>query len=169
MSNSSSNSRRPPPLRSRVPLKPRTEYIETDSGNRISRRSSVQGSQFIMLGGRTLIDHGVTLRGDLHRPDSKNASIAIGRYCVLEENVSIIPPGRKPSGTLSQMQVTKETGLVHIPVKIGSYVHIGTGTVSEAASIASNVYIGSNCQIVSIPESARVFFTGTYRMAINRK
>lgn len=138
------------PLRTRLPAKPRSGYIETESGNRISRKSSVQGSQFIMLGGKTFIDHGVTLRGDLHRPDSKSAVIAIGRYCVLEENVAITPPGRAPAGGMSQAQVTPETGLVHIPAKIGSYVHIGSGTVSEAASIGSNVYIGKNCSIVRV-------------------
>lgn len=107
-----------------------------------------------MLGGKTLIDHNVVLRGDLHRPDSKSAVIAIGRYCVLEEEVSITPPGRAPPSSSSSSgssnahpQVTKETGLIHLPAKLGSYVHMCHGSVSEAASIGSCVYIGRGCKI----------------------
>lgn len=168
----SGSSRRPPPLRSRLPRSrqslssssassttTQSLYIETDSGNRISRQSSVKGSQYIVLGGKTLIDHRVVLRGDLHRPDTKSAIIAIGRYCVLEEGVSITPPGRAPpsassssattdaAASASAAQVTPETGLVHIPSKVGSYVYMGPGTTSEAASIGSCVYIGAKCKI----------------------
>ena len=38
-------------------------------------------------------------------------------------------------------------------MKIGDYVHIGAGTVVEAATIGSHVEIGKNCIIVSLPWS----------------
>lgn len=36
-------------------------------------------------------------------------------------------------------------------MKIGDHVHIGAGTVVEAATIGNNVEIGKNCVIVGAP------------------
>ena len=36
----------------------------------------------------------------------------------------------------------------YYPMKIGDHVHIGAGTVVEAATIGNNVEIGKNCAIV---------------------
>ena len=36
----------------------------------------------------------------------------------------------------------------YYPMKIGDHVHIGAGTVVEAATIGNNVEIGKNCVIV---------------------
>lgn len=36
----------------------------------------------------------------------------------------------------------------YYPMKIGDYVHIGVGTVVEAATIGNHVEIGKNCVIV---------------------
>ncbi|ANB13556.1 dynactin subunit 5 [Sugiyamaella lignohabitans] len=112
--------------------KQNSEYIETESGNRISRKSAIQGSRYIVLGGKSLIEHNAVLRGDLHRPDSNGPVIAIGRYTILGAKCSITPP------------LKSET---RYPVKIGSYVHIGENTSIQAASIGSHVYIGNNCDI----------------------
>lgn len=37
----------------------------------------------------------------------------------------------------------------YYPMKIGDHVHIGAGSVVEAATIGNNVEIGKNCVIVS--------------------
>lgn len=39
----------------------------------------------------------------------------------------------------------------YYPMKIGDHVHIGTGTIVEAATIGNHVEIGKNCIIVSSP------------------
>lgn len=38
-------------------------------------------------------------------------------------------------------------------MKIGDHVHIGAGTVVEAATIGNNVEIGKNCVIVGLTQS----------------
>jgi carbonic anhydrase/acetyltransferase-like protein (isoleucine patch superfamily) len=38
----------------------------------------------------------------------------------------------------------------YYPMKIGDYVHIGAGSVIEAATIGNHVEIGKNCIIVSL-------------------
>ncbi|CAN6644694.1 hypothetical protein TRVA0_020S02190 [Trichomonascus vanleenenianus] len=111
-----------------------SEYVETQNGNRISKRSRVQGASYIVLGGKSTIESGAAVRGDLHRADSKTI-IAIGRYCYLGKDCSIVPPHRKAGEK------------TYYPVKIGSYVQIGEGTMCEAASIGNCVVIGRNCTI----------------------
>ena len=46
-------------------------------------------------------------------------------------------------------------------MKIGDHVHIGAGTVVEAATIGNNVEIGKNCVIVRPPASALSHSPGT--------
>jgi dynactin 5 len=116
--------------------KPVGEYIETDNGNRISRKSGIQGSQYIVLGGKSIIEHEAVIRGDLHRPDSNSPIVAIGRYCIMDHGCNIEPPNKISSttGTLSRY-----------PMKIGSYCHIGASTKVQSAQIGSCVYVGKNC------------------------
>lgn len=90
------------------------------------------------MGGKIIIEQGVTLRGDLHREDSKSPIIAIGRYCVLDANCTITPPTKTSSSTGQD---------ANYPVKIGSYVHIGENSTIQAASIGNCVKIGKNCSI----------------------
>lgn len=47
----------------------------------------------------------------------------------------------------------------YYPMKIGDHVHIGAGTVVEAATIGNNVEIGKNCVIVCpiLPASFPLF------------
>ncbi|KAL8626060.1 hypothetical protein Q9189_008258, partial [Teloschistes chrysophthalmus] len=47
---------------------PPTEYVETETGNRVSRRAQLHGTQHITLGGRCIIAPAVCIRADLVRP-----------------------------------------------------------------------------------------------------
>jgi dynactin-5 len=84
----------------------KSSFIQTDTGNLVSRASSILGSGNIILGGKTIIEPGVIIRGDLRRTaitaagatgTSSNSNIvvvAIGKYTYLAQN-SIIRPGSK--------------------------------------------------------------------------
>lgn len=130
------------------------DYIETDSGNKVSRKAMLQGTQNIMLGGKAVIQPEVMIRGDLVRtaPSSTSTSsttsgsapsapanttaVAIGRYCFLSRGSLLRPPGRIYKGTFTYM-----------PLRMGDHVFVGQGTVVQAASVGSHVHIGKNCTI----------------------
>lgn len=113
-------------------------YIETESGNKISRDAVVCGSQYIVLGGKCIIESKAILRGDLRRSAGGGAvSIAMGKYCVQRHDAIIRPPYKVYKDLFS-----------YYPVRMGDYVYIGEQSIVEAASIGSYVIIGSNCTIV---------------------
>lgn len=68
----------------------REDYLETASGNRVSRLSVLCGSQNIVLNGKTIVMQDVIIRGDL-------SNVRIGRYCVLRPRCVIRPPFKKYS------------------------------------------------------------------------
>ncbi|KOS22737.1 Dynactin subunit 5 [Escovopsis weberi] len=140
------------------------EYIETDTGNKVARKAVLVGTQNIMLGGKTVIQPEVMIRGDLVRtiphatpssaananpaaassssagsgpaPPNNNTAVAIGRYCFLSRSVLLRPPGRMYKGVFTYM-----------PLRIGDHVFIGQGSVVQAATIGSHVHIGSGCAV----------------------
>ncbi|KAI8871962.1 dynactin subunit P25 [Ramicandelaber brevisporus] len=130
----------------------KTEFIETDTGNKISRRAVIFGSQNIILTGKTVIKKGCVIRGDLRRAGgtgmvsssggvtaaaaASSVVIAIGRYCMLGENTVIRPPCKTYKNVFS-----------YYPMKIGDHVSIGDGSIVEAAGIGSHVTIGKGCVI----------------------
>ncbi|XP_003739899.1 dynactin subunit 5 [Galendromus occidentalis] len=105
------------------------EYIETASGNKVSRKSVLCGAHNIILSGKTIIQAGAIVRGDL-------ANVRVGRRCVISKHVVIRPPYKKIS-----------KGLTFFPQQIGDHVFIGEGSVISAQSIGSYVHIGKNCVI----------------------
>ncbi|KAJ3823502.1 dynactin subunit p25 [Lentinula raphanica] len=118
----------------------RTEFIETDTGNKVSRRATIAGPQNIILGGKTIISSGAIIRGDLRRSGPGHAVvISLGRYCVVGEGCVMRPPYKTYRGAFN-----------YYPMKVGDYVHIGAGSVIEAATIGNYVQIGKNCIIVSV-------------------
>ncbi|KAI9730812.1 MAG: hypothetical protein M1834_005530 [Cirrosporium novae-zelandiae] len=130
-----------------MPPKARGEYIETDTGNKVSRRSQIHGTQHIILGGRTVIQADVCIRGDLCRAPShhtssnpnstaSNVSVAIGRYTFLSRGCTLRPPSKTHRGVFS-----------YFPLKIGDHTFVGKEAIIEAASIGSNVHIGAGAII----------------------
>jgi dynactin 5 len=105
------------------------EYLSTSSGNIISRKSVLFGTQNIHLHGKTIIAKDSIIRGDL-------SYIRIGRYCILDDGCVIRPPHKR---------FTK--GFHFIPLNIGNYVYVGKNSVISAAQIGSHVMIGQNCVI----------------------
>ena len=125
------------------------EYVETEAGNKVSRRSHVHGTQNIVLGGRGIIQPEVVIRGDLLRtatpsasstpqaPSSSSSSqppvaVSAGKYTFFAPGSVLHPPRKLHRGQFS-----------HHPLKIGDNVYIGPGAIVEAASLESNVWIGA--------------------------
>ncbi|KZZ93640.1 Trimeric LpxA-like protein [Ascosphaera apis ARSEF 7405] len=145
----------------------RGEYIETDTGNKVSRRAQVLGTQRIIVGGKSVIQADVCIRGDLFRQPQQqqqqqqqqsqsgeagaatststststapSVAVSIGRYTYLSRSCLLRPPSRLYHGSFS-----------YFPLKIGDHVFIGERAVVEAANVGSHVHIGANAVIGSM-------------------
>lgn len=106
-----------------------SKYIETLTGNKVSRTSVLCGSRNIRLFGKTIIHGGSIIRGDL-------ANISIGKLSVVGKNTVIRPPYKGFRG-----------GIALFPVTIGDHVFIEEDCVISAASIGSHVHVGKGCVI----------------------
>ncbi|PLB52793.1 trimeric LpxA-like protein [Aspergillus steynii IBT 23096] len=144
------------------------EYIETDTGNKISRRSQIHGTPHIILGGKTVIQAEAVIRGDLYRSSSSSSSaaggsdghhshghhhssstsapastpsvaITIGRYSYISRQAVLRPPSRLHRGVHS-----------FYPLKIGDHVFVGERAVVEAATVGNHVHIGREVVIGSM-------------------
>ncbi|CAG5120778.1 unnamed protein product [Candidula unifasciata] len=105
------------------------QYIETASGNKVSRQSVLCGSQNIVINGKTVVMTGCVIRGDL-------ANVRIGRHCIISTNAVIRPAFKKFS-----------KGVAFFPLHIGDHVLIEEDSVVNAAQVGSFVHIGKNCVI----------------------
>jgi len=105
------------------------EFIETMSGNKVSKKSVLCGSQQIRLSGKAVIKNGAMLRGDF-------ANINVGKYSIIGQNTIIRPPHKR-----------FKDGIAYFALTIGDYVLIEDDCVISAASIGSYVHIGKNCII----------------------
>ncbi|KAL1954111.1 hypothetical protein VTO42DRAFT_1735 [Malbranchea cinnamomea] len=141
------------------PKAPKGEYIETDTGNKVSRRSQVHGTQHIILGGKTVIQADVCIRGDLYRQQpapsaasdgtaaaasgsgssGSSVAVSVGRYTYLSRGCLLRPPSRLHRGVHS-----------FFPLKIGDHVFVGENAVVEAASVGNHVQIGRDAVIGSM-------------------
>jgi len=104
-------------------------FVTTKYGNKISKKSVLCGSDKICVRGKTIIESGAIIRGDL-------AVVNVGEYCLIAENTVIRPPEQKFKGQI-----------VFINVKVGDNVIIEKDSIVEAASIGSYVHIGKGCII----------------------
>lgn len=151
------------------PKAPKGEYIETvcpippsplnkpshtnhhqDTGNKISRRAQIHGTQRIILGGKTVIQGEAVIRGDLYRtttstssssadqPSTTASSVAIniGRYSYISKQVILRPPSRLHRGVHS-----------YYPLKIGDHAFVGERAVVEAATVGNHVSIGKEAVV----------------------
>ncbi|GAA5822678.1 hypothetical protein JCM5353_000632 [Sporobolomyces roseus] len=123
-----------------------SSYIQTETGNIVSRQSIICGSQNIILTGKTILSPHCLLRGDLRRSKTESGAggggggasvvIAMGKYCFVGEGTVLRPCYKTYKGVFS-----------YYPMKIGDYVSIGSNSIIEAASIGTGVEIGKNCII----------------------
>uniref|UniRef100_A0A3B4AM92 Dynactin subunit 5 n=1 Tax=Periophthalmus magnuspinnatus TaxID=409849 RepID=A0A3B4AM92_9GOBI len=90
----------------------KAEYIETASGNKVSRQSVLCGSQNIVLNGKAIVMNDCIIRGDL-------ANVRVGRHCVVKSRSVIRPPFKKFS-----------KGVAFFPLHIGDHVSIVINLVS---------------------------------------
>ena len=105
------------------------EYLETHTGNKVSRKASVKGTQNIHLNGKCIISPGVMIRGDL-------APVKMGKNTIIREDVVLRPTYKRAKGHLK-----------YITMHIGDYVYIGENSIICAAKIGNCVHIGKNCII----------------------
>lgn len=111
------------------------EYVETASGNKVSRQTVLCGSQNIVLQGKVIVQSGAIIRGDL-------ANVRTGRYCVISQGAVVRPPFKQFS-----------KGVAFFPLHIGDHVFIGESSILSAASIGSYVHIGKNVVVVSLKKA----------------
>lgn len=117
------------------------EFLETHTGNKVSRRSLVRGSHNIHLNGKCIISPKVVVRGDL-------APVKIGKFTIVKEEVVLRPSYKRAKGQLK-----------YISMHIGDNVFIDEGTIVCARRIGNNVYIGKNCIIshrVELKDNCRI-------------
>uniref|UniRef100_A0A914WB86 Dynactin subunit 5 n=1 Tax=Plectus sambesii TaxID=2011161 RepID=A0A914WB86_9BILA len=107
----------------------KADYVETASGNKVNRKSTLCGSQNIVLNGRTILMNDCIIRGDL-------ANIRMGKYCMVGERTIVRPAYKKFS-----------KGVAFFPVHIGDHVFVGSDSIVVAAQVGSYVHIGKNCVI----------------------
>ncbi|MFH4978106.1 hypothetical protein AB6A40_004815 [Gnathostoma spinigerum] len=102
----------------------KSDYVETATGNKVNRKSTLCGSQNIILNGKCILMKDCIFRGDMN-------TIRTGKYCVVGERTVIRPSYKKFS-----------KGLTFFPVHIGDHVFIENDCVVMAAQIGSFVHIG---------------------------
>lgn len=103
-----------PPVNDSVPTFNVSEYVQTQgTGNRVSRKAVILGSQNIILGGKCIIHHNVIIRGDLKRRDLLAADAADGEAQARKQS------GQQQPGTVA--------------VSCGRYCTFGEGSVIRPA------------------------------------
>ncbi|ODV61089.1 uncharacterized protein ASCRUDRAFT_28018, partial [Ascoidea rubescens DSM 1968] len=118
------------------------EWIETTSGNRISRKAVILGATNILLAGNTTIAASVSLNGDVRLNSASNKiSIQIGKHSLIGPSSEIWPPiiGFKRTKTKAKR--------VHGTSKIGSFTIISKNCVVKSINIGNRVLIEKNCYI----------------------
>jgi dynactin-5 len=150
-------------VRPQLPILASTHSPPQDTGNKVSRRSQIIGTTNIILGGKTVIQAEVIIRGDLLRtyppaaPGEKQpgagVAVAIGRYCIFSRGCELKPPGKLYKGSILPYTNphtytytganTRDRAFSYYPLKIADHVFVGPGSVVEAALIGSHVRIGA--------------------------
>lgn len=106
-----------------------TQYIKTKTGNIVSRRSVLHGSQRILLAGKSTLANNCVIRGDL-------STLRIGPFCFLGSGSLLRPPSKQLPRTIA-----------FLPMTLGSHIFIGKNTIIEAAKIGDHVIISDDCVV----------------------
>jgi dynactin-5 len=109
-----------------------TDFKEMQSGNKVSRKVGLFGSQKIQVLSKSVLSSHSVIRGDL-TTSSKFMSVQFGRFCFLGERSVVRPACKDLAGSLK-----------FIPMTIGDYTTIGNDCVISASSIGSHVVVGDN-------------------------
>lgn len=109
-------------------------WIETESGNRISKSADLKGTRHISIGENCTISPGVVICGDVETATPNQPTIVLGKYCFLDQDCYIMPPETRKSGVFGNMY-------------IGNYTLIGRGSKVHLAQVGNRVSIGSNCTL----------------------
>ncbi|ODV68830.1 hypothetical protein HYPBUDRAFT_192005 [Hyphopichia burtonii NRRL Y-1933] len=115
------------------------EWIETTTGNRISKLAQIYGSNSISINDHSTVNSYVLLQGDvplLQQDESQTHTIKLGKYTYIGSNCQVIPP------------VLKKTH--HGPIRIGSFTIIGADSIIKSASIGNRVLIEPNCTLLDL-------------------
>jgi len=111
----------------------RHAFATTKRLNKVCKDSVLCGSDNIGVKGRTIIESGAVLRGDL-------STIELGSYCVIGRRAVVRPPEQTFPGA---------NRVAFIPITIGDHVLIEEDAIVEAASIGECTHIGKKCIVVS--------------------
>ncbi|KAL4882930.1 trimeric LpxA-like protein [Aspergillus karnatakaensis] len=167
----------PPPPTPQKPTEPNPLTRKQDTGNIVSRRSQIHGTQHIALAGKSVIMADAVIRGDLFRnttpssadptqtqassskPDAEGASTTTGTSSSTKQsqqaNSNIaISIGRytfiSRAAILRPPSRLRNNIHTYSTLHIGSYVFIGERSVVEAARVEDYVTIGKDVVIGSL-------------------
>ncbi|KAL3767843.1 hypothetical protein ACHAWU_007321 [Discostella pseudostelligera] len=128
-----------------------SDYIITATQTYIARSATILGAQNLISNGKSLIKVNVTIHGNY------GSFIHIGRYCLIDEDV-VLMPSVVPRSSDPLLAVVDRTSANYnknpqppgenekaLPLIIGSHTQIASNSHIQSISIGSNVKIGRNC------------------------
>lgn len=110
-------------------------WIETGTGNRISRLAEIKGAHRISILENCTIGENTILNGDVATSSPNLPSIILGKYTYLDSRSLIDPPRAK---------ILLEKG-VYADVRVGNYTTVGADSVVRLIQVGNRVKIGANC------------------------
>ncbi|TKR62444.1 hypothetical protein L596_026402 [Steinernema carpocapsae] len=112
----------------------KASIIETATGNKVSRKVALYGSNNIVLNGKCILMEDCILRADLN-------SIRMGKYCIMQPRTIIRPSYKRFTkgftffAVIFGDHVFVEEDCVIMATQIGSYVHIGKGSIIGRSTV----------------------------------
>lgn len=119
-----------------------SEWTETPTGTRISKKAKLLGTNTITIGGNCTINNDVIIHGEhtfFHPPPSHpHPAIQIGKFTYLGPGTHISPP------LLTHNQSGQD---IYSTQQIGSYVIIGAHSTIKLTTIGNRVLIEEGCTL----------------------
>jgi len=107
-------------------------YIKTATHNYVSRQAVVSNPSKVELKGKSILQPGVKIRGDL-------AIVRMGRYCFVGNETTLSPA---PLGDDKYVHMILRGNVV-----IGNHCNIQAGAIGTNVYIGNNVTLGERCII----------------------